>query len=306
MENGAADLADVIHRFTHAAMATEFAIALCGEEEPYAAQAAHAAFQLLDRIEAELSRHLSSSDLSRLNAAAPGEQVVLGEECFAVLQLAQELSHATGGAFDPAAGMFKERWLAAGGPWRFAGWMRWRRAPDGMKHLHLLPGSWQAWKEADFGLDLGAIGKGYAIDRMAELLAEWGFSHFILHGGASSVLARGRAPGRRGWPVTLRHPGRGEILARFDLCDTALGASGRAKGPHIIDPRTRRPVRRATAAWVAAPTAAAADAWSTALMVLSPDRAAALLEDHSELGALQIYGSGRREEIVRRNWPGDS
>jgi thiamine biosynthesis lipoprotein len=146
-------------------------------------------------------------------------------------------------------------------------------------------------------VDLGGIGKGYAVDLMAELLEEWGLVRAFVHGGFSSAIALDAPAGCDGWPLTLSDPGEpSRILTRLSMRQSALSASGVRKGDHILDPRTRAPVRGRLAAWVAltrptspgaaAPTdggprlapAAVADALTTAFMVLSVDEIAALCE----------------------------
>jgi thiamine biosynthesis lipoprotein len=112
-------------------------------------------------------------------------------------------------------------------------------------------------------LDLGAVAKAEALDRAAEVLREHGVEAALLHGGTSSVLAIGAPPGERGWRVGIAD------LACALLRDAALGVSGNRR-PHVRDPRTGATLADAprTAA-VVAPTAAAADALSTALLVAS-------------------------------------
>ena len=103
-------------------------------------------------------------------------------------------------------------------------------------------------------IDLGGIGKGYAVDLMAEVLEEWGLRRALVHGGFSSVLALEAPEGREGWPLTLSDPAApSRVLARLSVRQTALGASGLRKGDHIVEPRTGEPVRGRRAAWVAVP-----------------------------------------------------
>ena len=135
-------------------------------------------------------------------------------------------------------------------------------------------------------LDLGGIGKGYAVDRVAELLEEWGIPRALIHGGWSSVLAMGPPPDEDGWPLTLSAPPPQEprVLVRISARQRALSASGTRRGDHILDPRTGQPAR-GRAAWVAVggreeggsgSPATLAEALSTAFMVLSMEEIADL------------------------------
>ena len=138
-------------------------------------------------------------------------------------------------------------------------------------------------------IDLGGIGKGYAVDRMAELLGEWSVETALISGGYSSVLALDAPAGMKGWPLTLSDPcNRKQILARPCLQGQAVSGSGLQKGGHIIDPRTARPVKGKRAAWACAPDAATADALSTAFMVMTPDEVKKYCLCHPDVQAMVI------------------
>ena len=105
-------------------------------------------------------------------------------------------------------------------------------------------------------VDLGGIGKGYAVDLMAELLEDWGLDRAFVHAGFSSALALESPAGCDGWPLTLSDPGeRSRVLARLSMRQTALSASGVRKGDHILDPRTQRAGARAARSLGRAPAA---------------------------------------------------
>jgi thiamine biosynthesis lipoprotein len=137
-------------------------------------------------------------------------------------------------------------------------------------------------------LDLGGFGKGYALDKMAELLADWEIDSFAMHGGQSSVLF-GDAPGDIGWPITISDPFDDyRVMREFHLAHIAIGGSGLIKGRHIIDPRTAQPLENDRAAWAFAPTAAGADGLSTTFMLLSLQEIADLCGEYPQLSAIII------------------
>ena len=243
----------VTHRFSHAAMASVFEVHCFHPDGRYAAQAAQAAFDLADRLEQELSRFIENSDIARINTLLGGQETRVSPSTMECLEIAWHAYDLTGGAFDVSLG-------------------------SGLERIELLPDELTVQAlAAGAQLDLGGIGKGYAVDRMAELLEEWEIPQALLHGGFSSVLALEAPPDRDGWPLTLSEPGGGPVLARIGARRRALSASGVRKGDHIVDPRTGHPARRRAAAWVALPagpgarTASAAEALSTAFMVQPVD-----------------------------------
>ncbi len=242
-----------VQRFSHAAMATVFEIRCVHPDAAYAAQAAQAAFALVDRLEQELSRFVGNSDVTRVNALAAGQTARVLPWTMECLQLARYLFDLTGGAFDVSIG-------------------------TGLDGLELDPDGFAVHaRRGGARLDLGGIGKGYAVDRVAELLEEWDIHTALVHGGWSSVLALDAPPEGDGWPLTLRAPraGGGALLARISAVRRAFSASGMEKGDHIVDPRSGRPAPKRVA-WVAVPSpeggtspAAMAEGLSTAFMVLS-------------------------------------
>ncbi len=213
------------HRFAHQAMATVFEIVCTHEDRNYAGQAARAAFDLIDRLETELTCHRSSSDVSRINRLRPGEKTQVGMWTMECLLLARHFHSETGGAFDISMG-------------------------SGIEAVEMIPADSSVQIHAEkVRLDLAAIGKGYAIDRAGELLQEWEIQHALVHGGFSSVLALDPPPGRDGWPLTLSLPAAGSVLARIVARRQAWSASGIRRGDHIVDPSTGVPVRNRPAAW---------------------------------------------------------
>lgn len=263
------------HHFAHEAMATVFEIYITDDDETYARQGAQAAFAEVDRLELEMSRFISNSDISRLNDAVSGETVDLGMDVFECLSRAREMYDKTSGAFDISVGALYSCWLNDDRTLRQPSDEELARACEltGLDHLKL--------NEEDFSaevltegvqFDLGGIGKGYAAEKMAEILREWSLGQALVLAGASSVLSVSVPEGMTGWPIKLRHPDNHEdVLARFELTEGAISGSGNQKGQHIIDVRSVEgvPVEGRLAAWAMAPDAVAADALSTAFMMLS-------------------------------------
>ena len=277
------------HRFAHKAMATVFEIVCAHEDREYAGQAAQAAFDLIDRVETDLTCHRSSSDISRINRLKPGETTPVGLWTMDCLLIARHFYRATGGAFDISMG-------------------------SGLEHVGLIPAESAVRIHAGgVQLDLGGIGKGYAVDRAGELLEEWEVRQALVHGGFSSVLALDAPPDRGGWPLTISLPTADPacVLARVEARRQSWSASGIRKKDHIVDPRTGVPVRNRSAVWVSgrleslasvyrreeeegaaaamfetgASPSAVAEALSTAFMILSFEEIAALCLKHPGIEA---------------------
>jgi thiamine biosynthesis lipoprotein len=248
-------------------MATHFQVRINCAERTYAAQAAQAALDMVDSLEGHLSRFRSDSDITRIGELAPGEKMRLSEPAFACLQIAERMERATRRAFCATPAALKNQFSLP----------QWGLLPDEQSILCL---------SGHLQFDLGAIGKGFALDRMAELLCQWDCRSFLLIAGGSSVLAGDPPAESLGWSCGL---GENDASGRFFLTHASLSGSGLAvKGSHILDPRNGRPALRQTRAWAFADTAAESDALSTACMVLSePELEEVLAQNHSWLSFLE-------------------
>jgi len=298
-----------LHNFSHEAMATTFEISIQSEDRDYANKAAIAGFDELDKLEQQLSRYIENSDISRVNNLTQGRTTRIGLSAFDCLSTAKDIHNQTSGAFDVTIGSLYDCWIDENKEIKkpIDEAISIAKRYTGTNLLEL--------DETDFSvklvsekvcLDLGGIGKGYAVDQIAQLLYDWSIDKALIHGGYSTIVALNPPDGRKGWPVTISNPQQpSEILARFDLANCALGISGLQKGRHIIDPRTARPVHATLAAWALAERAAEADALSTAFMVMNhqeiekfcqdnPTVLSAIIREHS---LEKIYYFGRWDQM---------
>jgi thiamine biosynthesis lipoprotein len=298
-------------RIQRRAMATHFEV-LLPLGTPDAVAAGEAALDEIDRLEDQLTVYRDTSEVSRLNARACTGPVPVEEGLFDLLRLAARVSAETDYAFDVTAGALIKAWGFFRGPRRVPADAEVRQALQrvGMRHVALeAEARTVRFDRPGLEINLGSIGKGYALDRAAALLRrDWKISSGVLHGGHSSVYAMGSEPGTgRGWPVAIRHPGQeGGRLAVVYLRDRALGTSaatfqylehrGRKLG-HILDPRTGWPAEGLASASVLATTAAEADALATAFFILGADRARAYCTAHPEIGAV-LLSPGEATPVV--------
>ncbi|MHC4168861.1 MAG: FAD:protein FMN transferase [Planctomycetota bacterium] len=300
-------------RFSHEAMATTFELLVVHDDERYARQAATAAFDEVDRLERELSRYVENSDVARINNLPVGKPLLLGLETFECLKISARVYAETDGAFDITIGSVLQCWRRKDGTPRTpsAEELDLARRRTGTDLLHLDEDEHTVELSASPVLvDLGGVGKGFAVDRVAELLRDWSIETALISGGYSSVLALDAPPGTNGWPLTLSNPAdRSEILARPHLRRGALSGSGVRKGDHIINPRTGRPASGKLAAWSGAPDAASADALSTAFMIMAPEEIERYCAHHRDTRAMVIMHEQDKEDGKGKvlhfgNWKG--
>jgi len=319
----------VVH-LSRKAMAGEFEICLPAAIAGEATAAALEALDLVQSLEGQLSFFKPDSDISAINREAAEAAVKVEPRLFALLQAAMRLWRESDGAYDLTAAPLWE-------VWGFARRLGTIPSPEQLAEAQSLVGG--QWVELDeeqetirllsrgMRLNLGSIGKGYAVDRAVEHLLAAGVSDFLVHGGYSSVAARGWAAGpaaidgpsdsaaaaraaraaRRPWKIGVKDPLRDELrLGQVELRDRALGTSGaqfqsfRHRGRrygHILDPRTGQPADGVLSVTVLAPTATEADALSTAFYVMGPEAAMDYCQQHPSIAALVFAQVGSRWEL---------
>lgn len=281
------------HRFTAHAMATTFDIFINHDDADatYAEQAAHAAFQEISRLEDELSRFRASSDIYRLGQLEAGESILVGMAAWDCLSLAKAMHEETSGAFDITIGPLMSLWVTSEGEPR-------QVSKEALAQARQIIGSQRFEMDSDtmrvtvhasgMIFDLGALGKGYALDQAADVLQDWKIPNFVLNAGDSTILAIGAPTGKDAWPLTL-----GGGSQSLPLTNRAVSGSGFAvKGAHIMNPRLFAPVPiRNRRTYALAPTAALSDALSTAFMVMEKEEIDALCARYEGVEALELETS---------------
>lgn len=295
-------------RIGRRAMACEFEVLLNAGQYADAPELAVAALDLVEHLEDQMTVYRPHSEVSRLNRSALEREVEVEPRLFELLRFAKELHRRTAGAYDITSGPLTKAW----GFFRRAGKMP--RDDElaatlsrvGSQHLALDESRRTVrFMRPDMEINLGSVGKGHALDRCAELLEGRGVADFVLHGGRSSVLARGDrglAAGE-GWWIGLRNPLRPtEQLGEIRLRNRALGTSGSGtqffyhegcRYGHILDPRTGRPAEGMLSTTVLAPSGAEADALSTAFFVMGMEPALVYCQANPDVGAILI-AAGRK------------
>ncbi len=265
----------------------------------------------LDEVDATMSTYREDSELSRFNRHPAGVAFEASPAMRAILETAREVHQRSGGAFDPTVGPLVDLW--GFGP---------SRDPEAVpsnervEELRLLVGfdridlETLTKPEAGVAIDLSAIAKGFAVDRVAERIAALGFPSFMVEVGGE-VRTAGRNRHDKPWRIAIEKPqNTGRSLQRVvSLSGLALATSGDYRNfyeiegvrySHTLDPRSGRPVEHSLAsASVVDPSCAVADAWATALMVLGPEPAYEMAVSESLAALLLTYrGDGLDERMT--------
>ncbi len=296
-----------VHRV---AMACRFEVML-SSDHAVEMTAARAALNEADDLEAMLTVFRDTGDVLDLNQRAAADDVAVSTTLVALLTRSAELHAATGGAFDVSCTPLVRCWgsLQREGRLPEPADIDAARAAVGMTHVRLdATARTVRFTTPGVELNFGAIGKGFALDRMGVVLRAHGSTRALLSAGRSSVLALG---GRgRGWPVDLRPRLASRRVGRLWLRNAAVATSGAGEQfvevdgrryGHVIDPRNGRPAEGVLGASVIAKDAATADALSTAFLIGGPALASQYCAAHEEtLAILVLDEPGEPTEVFGR------
>ncbi len=292
-----------VAKFSHEAMNTNFEIFIQHEDGTYAGRASRAAFNEVDRLENMLSRYAENSDVSRINLLSPLETAVVDEDTIECLSIAQKAYELTDGAFNITIGNLIEAWK--------------RNDSDSAEKLQsklIFPEMFEINQQENtvkmlregVNIDLGGIGKGYAVDVIAKVLAEWGIKRAFIHGGGSSILALDAPKEKAGWPIVVRNPIDESAIVHLVMANEAVSCSGLQRGEHIINPFTAKPIIDRRACLVRMnKNSAFADALSTAGMIMPVSAIAALQEKLPGVSMMLLAKDiDPKVEIIKwGNWP---
>jgi thiamine biosynthesis lipoprotein len=258
------------------AMGSTYSVILYGSDRVKMEAAADAAFDEARRLDEMLSNYKPESEWSRINQLAAGKPLRISPEMFRLLADCLEYSRRSEGAFDISVGPLMKVW----GFYKGSGHLPHRPevlaalAKTGYRHIHLDVAGQTVWFDRPgVELDPGGIGKGYAVDRMVDVLRQMGVNVALVAGSGSSIYGIGAPPNEpRGWAIDIRNPwDTSKTAEEIYLKDMSMSTSGsyekffRAEGriwAHIMDPRTGYPARGAVAVSVVAPRTIDSEAWA--------------------------------------------
>lgn len=284
-----------------AAMGTRFEV-IIPRHLRFHMEAVHEALNEVRRLEGLMTVFNSESRTSEVNRLAATIPVTCEPELIEVLELSLRVWKETDGAFDVTADALWKMW----GFFKREG-----RIPSEQEVKAALKHVGSQYLEVDstkrtvvflrdsLSLNFGGIGKGFALDKAAQILQNAGLAEALLHGGHSSIYAFGDPAGsRRGWKVTVRYPLQPDVdlaavwidsmgMATSGVMERHFVSDGKRFG-HVLDPRNGHPVEHHISATALAPSGAAADALSTAFFVMSLDEIKAFCQEHPEVGAVIV------------------
>jgi thiamine biosynthesis lipoprotein len=258
------------------AMGSTYTVELYGCDRVKMEAAADAALDEARRLDDLLSNYRPASEWSEVNRLAAEKPVKVSPELFRLLSDCVAYSRASGGAFDISVGPLMKVW----GFYKGTGHLPHRAEVEaalskvGYRHIHLDPAAQTVWFDRPgVELDPGGIGKGYAVDRMVDVLRQKGVQIALVAGSGSSIYGMGAPPSEpRGWRIEIRNPwNTDKTAAEVFLKNMSLSTSGsyekffRAEGriwAHIMDPRTGFPARGSIAVSVIAPRTIDSEAWA--------------------------------------------
>jgi FAD:protein FMN transferase len=303
---------DSLTRFaaSHQAMGTIFSIAAYGASSVFLKEAVRRAFREIDRLNHLMSHYRPESELSALNRNAHRKRVVVTHELFKIIEASLRYSEETHGAFDITVGSLMKSW----GFFRRCG--RMPSPPElaqalkqtGYRHVKLdAAARTVGFDKPGIELDLGAIGKGYAVDRAVEILRKEGIVQALVSSGTSSIYALGSPPGKHGWEVSVCHPrDRRKTTCSLRLEDLSVSISGDCENffeiedriySHLMDPNTGMPVQDILMTAVVSPSATQSDALSTSFLIGGVAKSRSYLECHPNLAAIVYRRAGSADRV---------
>jgi FAD:protein FMN transferase len=284
-------------------MGTVFEIVAYNDSLRRASSAIDQALDEVVRLDKVMSNFKPESDLSRMNREAHFQVVRIPGDLYKVIETSLAYSRLSDGAFDVSVGPLVDLWKAAlaGGATPSGAELARALTCVGYEKIVLMAPDQIELRSNCMHLDLGAVGKGYAVDRAIEILHSNGIERAYIDAGGSTIYGMGAPPDEDGWLVHLRDPSN-RLDPQVKLMSNSVSTSeqtsastleGDAPG-HIVDPASGKPLRTRYTVSVTAKSATDSDALSTTLLLLGPEKGVALVARLKDISAIWVSVDGRR------------
>ena len=298
--SGSEASASFVHKKKYV-MGTVFEIVAYDASPAHASDAINRAFEKIVQLDELMSNYKFDSALSRLNRSAHFHAENVPSDLYRVVEESLRYSKISGGKFDISVGPLVDLWKAE---------IRGERAPSpaeeekvrrcvGYEKIKLFAPDRIEFLSPCLQIDLGAIGKGYAVDRAVEILRSHGIREALIDAGGSTIYAMGSPPGQTGWRVHLRDPSKKidpQVILNEDSVSTSEQTPpsllGNDSAGHIIDPDTGVPLKTTFAVSIIAKSATASDALSTTLLLVGPEKGKTLIKSVTDAAAIWISPEG--------------
>ncbi|MBC8551561.1 MAG: FAD:protein FMN transferase [Candidatus Brocadiales bacterium] len=303
-------------------MGTVFEVTIYAADKYIAEKTFNDVFQEINRLDYLMSNYKKESVLSQLNINASAEPTVCNKELANVIEQSLQYSDITDGAFDITIGPLMKKWGFFKKQGRIPGKEELESALESVSYKNIIieekakqsfaknPVTFKTvfFKNPGTRIDLGGIGKGYAVDRAASVLKENGISSALIN-FAGNIYTFGTPPGKDSWVIGLQHPRDSEdLLGTFEIKDKAVSTSGDyekfftiegKRYSHIIDPRTGDPVKDIVSVTIVTGNATRADALSTGVFVLGQEKGMDLIEQMPDVEGIIIYEDADSKLITK-------
>jgi FAD:protein FMN transferase len=296
----------LIHK-TKYSMGTVFEIAVYDQQPKQASAAIDKAFAEIVRLDAMMSNYKPESDLSRLNREGHFHPVKVPPELYRVIEESVKYSRLSGGKFDITVAPLVDMWKAALRGNRVASEAEQEklRACVGYEKIELIPLDMVEFHSPCMRIDLGSIGKGYAVDRAVEVLRANGIENALVDAGQSSIYGMGAPPGQTAWEVHLCDPSKRvdpTVMLNENSVSTSeqtpLSLLGNETAGHIIDPANGKPLETKYALSIVAKTGTSSDALSTTLLLVGPEKGKPLVKEIKDAAAIWVAADGETETVT--------
>jgi thiamine biosynthesis lipoprotein ApbE len=293
-------------------MGTVFEATIYAPDKYVAEKTFNDVFQEINRLDYLMSNYKKESVLSELNKNASAEPANCNKELASVIEQSLQYSDITDGAFDITIGPLMKKWGFFKKKGRIPGKEELESVLESVSYKNIIieektikslaknPGTVKTvfFKNPDTRIDLGGIGKGYAVDRAVSVLKQNGISSALIN-FAGNIYTFGTPPGKESWVIGLQHPRESEgLLGTFEIKDKAVSTSGDyekfftiegKRYSHIIDPRTGNPVKGIVSVTIVTGNATRADALSTGVFVLGLEKGMDLIEQLPDVEGIIVY-----------------